>query len=95
MIIKVFFLILALILSFFQSTILPVNLLYLLVVLTAFLQSKFSFLYAFLAGLIFDLINSGAIGFSSLKFLFIAILVFLLQNRLPLHQKRQLKLPEI
>lgn len=94
MIVKIFFLVLAIILSLLQATILPVNLLLVLVILVPFYQTDFSFLFAFLAGLTLDLIKRESLGITSIKFLLIAFLIFLLKNRLPFREKRQLKLPQ-
>lgn len=95
MIVKIFFLILATILSLFQTTILSINLLLLLVIMAAFYQTDFSFLFAFVSGLILDSAKGETIGVSSVKFLLLAFLIFLLKIRLPIREKRQLKLPQI
>lgn len=95
MIVKILFLILAITLSLFQATILPLDLLLFLVVLAALSQPDFSFLFAFSAGLTLDLIKGESLGITSIKFLLIAFSIFLLKIRLPIREKRQLKLPQI
>jgi len=91
--IKLLLLALAFLLALFQATILPVNFLFLLVILTSFWQSGFSFLLAFFSGLALDLVRGTLLGSSSLKFLTGGFLIFWLKNRLPLNQKSRLKLP--
>jgi len=95
MFIQSLFFLIAVVLSFLQATILPVNLLYLLVIFVTIYQPEFSFLFAFLAGLILDLSKGESLGISSLKFLVVALLSHLIKNRLPIGEKRQLKLPSV
>lgn len=95
MIVEITFLILATILALLQATILPINLFYLLIILVSIYQPEFSFLFAFLSGLILDLIQGETLGITSIKLLLITFVTFLVTNKLRIREKRQLKLPSV
>ena len=113
MIVTILLFVLTIIFSLIQSTILPFNLVFLLVLLISFIaehqalliaehqalliNQEFSFLFAFLAGLILDLVRGEDLGISPVLFLLMAGAVFLLKKAFFLGKERrgerELKLP--
>jgi len=95
MFVKILLTVLAVIFAILQTTVLPVNLSLFLVIIAVFYQSRFSFSFAFFSGLVLDLAQNNLLGTSSLKFLILSFFIFILKNKLPIREKRQLKLPQI
>ncbi len=79
----VFFLILGL--SLFQTTLLPINLLLILVIIFSLWQkAPESFVWAFLAGLFLDLFSFNQLGFSSIIFVSLDLILKLYRQRFSL-----------
>lgn len=96
MIFQALVLILTITFSFLQATILPLNLVFLLVIVVSLLGQEFSFPFAFLAGLVLDLVRGENLGISPVIFLLTAGVVFLIKKALFFRESsRRLTLPTI